>query len=134
VTTALFFADCKSPAFIRDHDDFRTRLEALPNIVQALASGIILSITDAEIRQTFLACIDTITETAPAYEDAWRAQNPDMDDVRVDPALFQEVFGIDLVKALWAGQFPRKFESGSVLDVSRLSDDELAKLFNRKPR
>jgi hypothetical protein len=134
VTTALFFADCKSPAFVRDYDDFRTRLEALPNIVHALAGGMILPITDTEIRQTFLACIDTISETASVYENAWRAQNPGTDDIRVDPALFQEVYGIDLVKALWAGQFPRKFESGSILDVSRLSDDELAKLFNRKPQ
>jgi len=134
VTTAPFFADYKSPAFVRDYDDFRARLEALPNIVHALESGMVLPITDAEIRQTFLACIDTITETAAAYEDAWRGQNPGMDDVRVDPALFQEVYGIDLVKALWAGQFPRKLENGSILDVSRLSDDELAKLFNRKPQ
>ncbi len=134
MTSALLSQDCKRPAFVRDYDDFRTRLEALPNIVHALATGMILPITEAEIRQTFLACIDTIGETASRYETAWVAQNPKADAIRVDPGLFQEVFGIDLVKALWAGQFPRKFDSGDILDVSRLSDDDLAKLFNRKPQ
>ena len=134
MTTTSFFPECQRPAFVRDYDDFRARLEALPNIVHALDTGLILPVTDAEIRQTFLACIDTITETGSLYPSEWRARNPDADAMRIDPALFQEVFGIDLVKALWAGQFPRKLDTGDILDVSRLSDDDLAKLFNRKPQ
>ena len=132
MTTTLSSPDIVRPAFVRDFDAFRTGLEALPNIVHALGTGLILPITDNEIRQTFLACIDTISESPGQYEAAWLCGHPGSDAVRVDPALFQEVFGIDLVKALWAGQFPRKLELGEVLDVSRLSDDELAKLFNRR--
>lgn len=123
-----------APGFVRNLDAFRRQLEALPNIVYALATAQILPITDAEIRQTFLACIDTITETPGVYEVAWRARNPETDALRIDPGLFQEAFGIDLVKALWAGQFPRKLESGDILDLTRLSDEDLAKLFNRKPQ
>ncbi len=134
MTSALLSPEGNTPAFVRDYADFRSRLEALPNIAHALLTGVILPISDAEIRQTFLACIDTIAETSPQYETAWAAANPGTDAVRIDPALFQDVFGIDLVKALWAGQFPRKFDSGDILDVSRLSDDELANLFNRKPQ
>lgn len=134
MTSALLSPERTRPAFVRDYTDFRARLEALPNVVHAISTGLILPISDDEIRQTFLACVDTITETAPQYETAWAPHNPGADAVRIDPALFQEVFGIDLVKALWAGQFPRKFDSGDILDVSRLSDDELASLFNRKPQ
>ena len=132
MTSALPSSDTAAPAFVRDLDTFRERLEALPNIAQALASGHILPITDSEIRQTFLACVDTITELPDAYEAAWQQDHPETDALQVDPALFQETFGIDLVKALWAGQFPRKLELGDVLDVSRLSDDDLARLFNRQ--
>lgn len=134
MTSSLPSSDLAPPAFIRDLEMFRGRLEALPNIAQALASGHILPITDSEIRQIFLACIDTVTETAGEYEAAWRQDHPGSDALEIDPALFQEVFGIDLVKALWAGQFPRKLETGEILDVSRLSDEDLAKLFNRKPQ
>lgn len=134
VASALPPSDTAAPAFVRDLDTFRSQLEALPNIAHALASGHILPILDSEIRQTFLACIDVITDTPGMYETAWRQDHPDEDTVRIDPALFQETFGIDLVKALWAGQFPRKLELGDVLDVSQLSDDDLARLFNRKPQ
>jgi len=134
VTSSLPSFDLAPPAFIRDLEVFRGRLEALPNIAQALASGHILPITDSEIRQIFLACIDTVTETPGKYEFAWRGNHSDSDAVEIDPGLFQDVFGIDLVKALWAGQFPRKLEMGEILDVSRLSDEDLAKLFNRKPQ
>ena len=113
---------------------FRAALQALPNVAQALATAHVLPITDTEIRQTFLACVDTVTAAPANYQAAWPASHPDADAVRIDPALFQEVYGIDLVKALWAGQVPRKFESGDILDVSRLSDDELARLFRRRPQ
>ena len=131
---ALYQPEVATPAFVRDLNAFREGLEALPNIAHALATGVILPISDSEIRQTFLACVDTIVETPGQYETAWRRDNPNGDAVHIDPALFQQVFGIDLVKALWAGQFPRKLEQGDVLDVSRLSDEDLAKLFNRKPQ
>ncbi len=133
MTSASVSSDRPRPAFVRDLDAFRAGLEALPNIVHALTTAHILPITDTEIRQIFLACVDTITEMPADYEAAWLAQHPATEAMRIDPALFQDVFAIDLVKALWAGQFPRKLESGAILDVSRLSDEELAKLFNRRP-
>mgnify|MGYP000556570635 CR=1 FL=1 len=134
MTWTLSSPDIAPTAFVRDLDAFRDRLQTLPNVAHALATGHILPITDSEIRQTFLACIDTIAETPGPYESGRRLNGAGGDVIHVEPALFQDVYGIDLVKALWAGQLARKLELGDVLDVSRLSDAELAKLFNRKPQ
>lgn len=120
--------------FSSDLAFFGLSLAAMPTVVHALATGVLLPLEDREIHSLFTSCVEMIDEDPAPYTATYGAyvQDEAFGALHLDPEIFEQAYALDLVKALQAGQFARRLEAGHFIDLSRMSEQDLATLFNRQ--